>query len=42
LLNFLFTQLIPSVVAFISVSISLFMKDSLPYIPIILFGNYIS
>ncbi|BAF14065.1 Os04g0173300, partial [Oryza sativa Japonica Group] len=35
-------KLIPSVVAFISVSISLFMKDSLPYIPIILFGNYIS
>uniref|UniRef100_I1PBG0 Peptidase S54 rhomboid domain-containing protein n=1 Tax=Oryza glaberrima TaxID=4538 RepID=I1PBG0_ORYGL len=33
---------IPSLVAFISVSLSFFMKDSVSYIPIILFGIYLS
>ncbi|KAL5210688.1 hypothetical protein ABZP36_006311 [Zizania latifolia] len=32
----------PSLIAFISVSVSFFMKESVPYIPIILFGIYVS
>jgi hypothetical protein len=41
--NFLFfTQWIPSLVAFISVSVSFFLKESMFYLPIVLFGIYTS
>jgi hypothetical protein len=39
---FLFIQWIPSIVAFISVAVSFFIKESMSYLPIILFGIYMS
>nr|CAB3495889.1 unnamed protein product [Digitaria exilis] len=33
---------IPSIVAFVSVAVSLFLKESMAYLPIILFGIYVS
>jgi hypothetical protein len=37
-----FTQWVPSLVSFISVSVSFFLKESMFYLPIILFGIYTS
>ena len=39
---FLCIQWIPSIVAFISVAVSFFIKESMSYLPIILFGIYMS
>ena len=39
---FLFIQWVPSMVAFVSVVVSFFLKESMAYLPTILFGIYVS